>query len=142
MPPNATPNPAGLEYLGSNQVRQLRVHHGRHSADADRPESVLTAILPCVCAGTQNRKQHRLQQDNGDAVEKRDRRARPDAERRAMPHLFLIARAEAAGNETGTAQAKEIGEAGQQHEAWHGDGRRRPCSGSLSLPMKNVSAML
>ena len=111
--------------LSANQVRQLRIHHSRHSADADRPEGILTAIHPSVRTGTQNRKQHRLEQDNGNSVEQRDRRARPDAERRAMPRFLLIARAEAAGNETGAAQAKEVGEAGQQHKARHGNRRRR-----------------
>lgn len=120
--------------LGADQVCQLRVHHGRHGADANRPENVLAAIFPGVRTCTQNRKQHRLQQDNGNSMEECGHRACPDAERRAMPRLFLIAHTEAAGNQAGAAQAKEIGKAGQQHEARHGNGRRRHLQRVVQLP--------
>ena len=74
-----------------------------------------------VCA--QNGQQRRQEQQHQQAVGRSDPCGAPETEGGAASGLFAVADAETAGDQTGSADAEEIGKRGQKDEQGHGDSR-------------------
>ena len=115
---------------------KLCVHHRGDSSDSDRPENILPEIVPCFRLCAENGEQHRLRQQNGDAVEKRDCNSRPDAERGGVARFFALVRTKTAGNQAGAAQSEQVGKRRQEHEARHSERCRRDLQWIVELSDK------
>lgn len=109
--------------LRADQMRECGIENGRRGAEADCPEKVPAREIMRLLVCAQNGQQRRQKQQHQQAVGRSDPGGAPETEGRAVPGLFAVADAETAGDQTGSADAEEIGKSGQKDEQGHGDGR-------------------
>ena len=108
--------------------------HGRHRADGDHPQSVLTAIAIGRRVGADQRKENTPAGVDQQAVDQSGAARRPEAERGGPSGVLSVPFAERAGDQTGAADAEQVRHSGQQHEQRQTDGRRRDLIRVADLP--------
>ena len=104
-------------------MRECGIENGRRGAEADCPEKIPAREIMRLLVCAQNGQQRRQEQQHQQAVGRSDPCGAPETEGGAASGLFAVADAETAGDQTGSADAEEIGKRGQKDEQGHGDSR-------------------
>ena len=120
--------------LGPHQMGEGGAEHGRHRADGDHPEGVLTAVAIGRRVGADQRKENAPESVDQQAVDQSGAARRPEAERGGPSGVVSIPFAERAGDQAGAADAEQVRHPGQQHEQRQTDGRRRDLIRVADLP--------
>ena len=111
--------------LRPDQMRQHGIERRRHGAQADAVKHIGGRIAEGFGISAQQGQQHRPQQQNRYAIDKRDRNGAPDAESGGMSGFLAVALPQTAGDQAGAAHAKQIGQRGDEDE-------KRQCHGGGS----------
>ena len=119
--------------LRAHEMGETRVQDGRNTADGDRPEEIVGAVAVGELVRSEKRKDRGTSPIENETVNQRKCGGTPNAECGAFLCFFTVAFSETSGDQTRTADTKEVGNTRQHDEGGHGEGRGGDLIGVVHL---------